>query len=38
MPIGVDAAHAAAQPQQLADLLREQFGFVDTDNNGLISK
>jgi hypothetical protein len=38
MPMGHDAAYAAAQPQKLADLLREEFGFVDTDNDGLISK
>jgi hypothetical protein len=38
LPVGIHAAHAAAQPQQLADLLREEFGFVDTDDDGLISK
>lgn len=38
VPMGFDAARAAAQPQQLADLLREEFGFVDSDKDGLISK
>uniref|UniRef100_A0A383V5T2 EF-hand domain-containing protein n=1 Tax=Tetradesmus obliquus TaxID=3088 RepID=A0A383V5T2_TETOB len=38
VPMGCDAARAAAQPQQLADLLREEFGFVDSDKDGLISK
>jgi hypothetical protein len=36
--MGTEAARAAAQPQQLADLLREEFGFVDSNNDGLISK
>eukprot|EP00878_Enallax_costatus_P021133 GHUV01022366.1.p1 GENE.GHUV01022366.1~~GHUV01022366.1.p1 ORF type:complete len:199 (+),score=63.38 GHUV01022366.1:90-599(+) len=34
-PMG--AAQAAA-PTQLADLLREQFGFVDTNKDGLVTK
>lgn len=35
LPMG--AAHAAA-PSQLADLLREQFGFVDSNSDGLVTK
>lgn len=35
LPIG---ATQAAAPTQLADLLREQFGFVDANKDGLVTK
>lgn len=36
LPMG--SAVQAAQPQQLADLLREQFGFVDSNNDGIVTR
>eukprot|EP00879_Flechtneria_rotunda_P003595 GHRR01003830.1.p1 GENE.GHRR01003830.1~~GHRR01003830.1.p1 ORF type:complete len:221 (+),score=96.88 GHRR01003830.1:72-734(+) len=36
MPI--NAAQAASAPQQLADILREEYKFIDENNDGLVTK